>query len=80
MVSNLPGWTFALMIQGLLLYTQDQDFWQRCQRDKSPLIEKTAKEGSANPLIEVYIVGLWPCFVRPLFSVGDWLQYTLQDE
>lgn len=73
-VSNLPGRTFAVMIQGFLLYAQDQDCWQLCQRVKSPLIEKTAKVGSANPLIEVYIAGLSCCFVRPPFSVGDWLQ------
>lgn len=79
-VSNLPGRTFALMIQGFLLYAQDQDFWQPCQRVKSPLIEQTAGVGSANPLIEVYIVGLWSCFVRPPFPVGDWLQHSLQDE
>lgn len=79
-VSNLPGRTFALMIQGFLLYALDQDLWQRCQRVKSPLIEKTAKVGSANPLIEVYIAGLWCCFVRPPFSVGDWLQHSFQDE
>lgn len=36
-VSNLPGRTFALMIQGFLLYAQDQDFWQPCQRVKSSL-------------------------------------------
>lgn len=80
LVSNLPGRTFALMIQGFLLYAQDQDFWQRCQHDKSHLIEKTAKVGSANPLIEVYIVELWPCYVRPPFFVGDWLQSSFQDE
>lgn len=79
-VSNLPGRTFALMIQGFLLYAQDQDCWQRCQRVKSLLIEKTAKVGSSNPLIEVYIAGLWCCFVRPPFSLGDWLQHSLQDE
>ncbi len=79
-VSNLPARTFALMIQGFLLYAQDQDFWQRCQHDKSPLIEKTAKVGSANPLIEVYIAELWACFVRPPFSLGDWLPHSLQDE
>lgn len=79
-VSNLPGRTFALMIQGFLLYAQDQDFWQPCQRVKSPLIEQTAGVGSANPLIEVYIVGLWSCFARPPFPVGDWLQHSLQDE
>lgn len=79
-VSNLPGRAFALMIQGFLLYTQDQDFWQPCQHVKSLLIEQTAKVESANPLIEVYIVGLQSCFVRPLFPVGDWLQHYLQDE
>lgn len=79
-VSNLPGRTFAVMIQGFLLYAQDQDFWQRCQRVKSLLIEKTAKVGSANPLIEVYIAGLQSCFVRPPFFLGDWLQHNLQDE
>lgn len=66
-VSNLPGRTFALMIQGFSLYAQDQDSWQRCQYVKSPLIEKTAKVGSTNPLIEVYIAGLWCRFVRPPF-------------
>lgn len=79
-VSNLPGRAFALMIQGFLLYTQDQDFWQPCQHVKSLLIEQTAKVESANPLIEVYIVGLPSCFVRPLFPVRDWLQHYLQDE
>ena len=62
-VSYLPGRTFALMIQGFSLYAQDPDFWQRCQPVKSRLIEKTAKVGSANALIEVYIAG-----VRSLLS------------
>ena len=60
-VSNLPGRTFVLMIQGVLLYALDQDFWQPCQHVKSLLIENTTKVGSANPLIEVYIVGLRSC-------------------
>lgn len=70
------------MIQGFLLYAQDQEFWQQCQRVKSPLIEKTAKGGSANPLIEVYISGRQSRFMRPtiLHSVGEWLQLSLQDE
>lgn len=64
-VSNLPGRTFALMIQGFSLYAQDQDSWQRYQSVKSLLIEKTAKVGSANPLIEVYIAWLSSGLVRP---------------
>lgn len=79
-VSNLPGRTFALMIQGFLLYALDQDFWQPYQHVKSLLIEKTAKVGSANPLIEVYIAWLWSCFVRSQFLISDRLQCSLQDE
>lgn len=47
------------MIQGFPLYAQDQDVWQPCQLFKSPVIEKTAKVGSANLLIGVYIAGQW---------------------